>query len=113
MRYASPDHNIPAAFLYAVQAGDVRKIHQNGAFFFPARFLQDKVRAAGDDPREYVEITFKVPERAYAAWPERIRNAFEPARTVRTGKPTYRLTICTERELRDGGIAIPFTGGIG
>ena len=75
--------------------------------------LTAQIRAGGEDPEEYVEVSFKVTERAYAAWPERIRNAFEPARTVRTGKPTYRLTICTERELRDGGIAIPFTGGIG
>ena len=74
--------------------------------------LAEQIRAGGEDPDEYVEVSFKVPERAYAAWPERIRNAFEPARTVRKGKPTYRLTICTERELRDGGIAIPFTGGI-
>jgi hypothetical protein len=63
--------------------------------------LAEQIRAGGEDPGEYVEVSFKVPERAYAAWPERIRNAFEPARTVRTGKPTYRLTICTERELRD------------
>ncbi len=75
--------------------------------------LTEQIRAGGEDPGEYVEVSFKVAERAYAAWPERIRNAFEPARTVRTGKPTYRLTICTERELRDGGVATPFTGGIG
>ena len=75
--------------------------------------LAEQIRVGGEDPGEYVEVSFKVAERAYAAWPERIRNAFEPARTVRTGKPTYRLTICTERELRDGGVAIPFTGGIG
>ena len=74
--------------------------------------LAEQIRAGGEDPGEYVEVSFKVAERAYAAWPERIRNAFEPARTVRTGKPSYRLTICTERELHDGGIAIPFTGRI-
>ena len=74
--------------------------------------LTEQIRAGGEDPGDYVEVSFKVAERAYSAWPERIRNAFEPARTVRTGKPTYRLTICTERELRDGGVAIPFTGGI-
>ena len=45
----------------------------------------ERIRAAGDDPSEYVEISFKVPERAYAAWPEAIRQGFEPARTVKTG----------------------------
>ena len=32
-------------------------------------------------------------ERAYVAWPERIRQAYEPARTVRPGRQTIRLTL--------------------
>ncbi len=64
--------------------------------------LAEQIRAGGEDPAEYIETALRVSERAYAAWPERIRQAFEPARTVRTGKPVYRLTICTDRELRDG-----------
>lgn len=47
--------------------------------------MVERIRAAGEDPAEYVEISFKVPERAYAAWPEAIRQGFEPARTVKTG----------------------------
>jgi len=47
--------------------------------------MVDRIRAAGDDPAEYVDIAFKVPERKYAAWPEAIRQGFEPARTVKTG----------------------------
>jgi hypothetical protein len=64
--------------------------------------LVEQIRAGGENPSEYVELTFKVSERAYAAWPERIRSAFEPARTVRVGKPTYRLTILNDVALRDG-----------
>ena len=63
--------------------------------------LAEQIRAGGEDPGEYVEVSLKVSERAYAAWPERIRAAFEPARTVRTGKPTYRLAILSEAALRD------------
>jgi hypothetical protein len=63
--------------------------------------LAEQIRAGGEDPGDYVEVSFKVAERAYSAWPERIRNAFEPARTVRTGRPTYRLTILSETERRD------------
>jgi len=63
--------------------------------------LSEQIRTGGEDPGEYVEVSFKVSERAYAAWPERIRLAFEPARTVRTGKPTYRLAILSETALRD------------
>jgi hypothetical protein len=63
--------------------------------------LAAQIRAGGEDPAEYVELSFKVSERAYTAWPERIRLAFEPARTVRTGRPAYRLTILSEVALRD------------
>ena len=55
--------------------------------------LAEQIRAGGEDPTEYLEVTFKVPERAYVAWPERIRQAFEPARTVRTGRQTFKLTL--------------------
>jgi hypothetical protein len=55
--------------------------------------LAEQIRAGGEDPGEYLEVSFKVPERAYVAWPERIRQAFEPARTVRTGRQTFRLTL--------------------
>ena len=63
--------------------------------------LADQIRAGGEDPSQYVEVSFKVSERAYTAWPDRIRAAFEPARTVRTGKPSYRLTIMSETAMRD------------
>ncbi|MEC3860101.1 hypothetical protein VK792_02285 [Mesobacterium sp. TK19101] len=44
-----------------------------------------RIRDAGDDPAEYVDLAYKVPERKFAAWPEAIRQGFEPARTVRPG----------------------------
>ena len=54
--------------------------------------LSEQIRAGGEDPSQYVEISFKVPERSYVAWPERIRHVFEPARTVRRGRQTFKLT---------------------
>ena len=57
--------------------------------------MVERIRAAGDDPAEYVEISFKVPERNYVAWPEAIRQGFEPARTVRTG--TLQVEILPQR----------------
>ncbi|MBF0326910.1 MAG: hypothetical protein HQL42_17815 [Alphaproteobacteria bacterium] len=51
----------------------------------------ERIRAAGDDPAEYVDLAIKVPERKYGAWPAHIRTAFEAARTVKTGKPTFAL----------------------
>jgi hypothetical protein len=50
-----------------------------------------RIRAAGDNPAQYVDITIKVPERKYTAWPDAIREGFEPARTVRTG--TLKVTL--------------------
>ena len=44
-----------------------------------------RIRAADVDPAQYVDIAIKVPERKYAAWPDNIREQFEPARTVRPG----------------------------
>ena len=50
-----------------------------------------RIRDAGDDPAEYVDLAYKVPERKYAAWPDAIRQGFEPARTVGSGSPSFRL----------------------
>jgi hypothetical protein len=56
--------------------------------------MVERIRAAGDDPAQYVDIAFKVPERKYAAWPDNIRAVFEPARTVRTGALKVVLEAC-------------------
>lgn len=47
--------------------------------------MVERIRTANDNPAQYVDITIKVPERKYSAWPDAIREGFEPARTVRTG----------------------------
>jgi hypothetical protein len=53
----------------------------------------ERIRASGEDPAQYVDITIKVPERKYNAWPENMRAAFAPARTVRTGKQSITLSL--------------------
>ena len=58
--------------------------------------LIEHIRAEGDDPAGYVDTAFKVPERKYAAWPSAIRAAFENARTVKTGKPGFKLSLAKE-----------------
>ncbi|HMQ92661.1 MAG TPA: hypothetical protein PKA33_15840 [Amaricoccus sp.] len=55
--------------------------------------MVERIRAAGDDVREYVEVTYRVAERNYAAWPRAIREGFEPARTVRPGQLTIELLV--------------------
>lgn len=58
--------------------------------------LVERIRGDGADPAEYVDIAFSVPERKYTAWPTDIRQEFEPARTVRTGKPKFKLLLGEE-----------------
>jgi len=58
--------------------------------------LAERIRASGEKVTDYVSFEIKVSERAFTAWPEAIRQAFAPARTVRTGKPTFRLMLVPE-----------------
>lgn len=53
--------------------------------------MAERIRAAGDDPTEYLEIAYRVPERRYGAWPEALREGFSDARSETTGKPVFRL----------------------
>lgn len=50
-----------------------------------------RIREAGDDPGQYLEIVYRVPERRFGAWPEALRESFAAARTETTGKPAFRL----------------------
>jgi hypothetical protein len=55
-----------------------------------------RIAEGGEDPRQYIEITYRVSETKFNAWPETIKTAFEAARTVRTGKASYRLALMKE-----------------
>ena len=52
-----------------------------------------RIAASGDDPAQYVEISYRVSETKFGAWPETLKSAFAPARTLKTGKPGYRLAL--------------------
>jgi hypothetical protein len=58
--------------------------------------IAERITANGDDPTEYLDITYKVAERKYTAWPENLREVFAPARTLKTGKPTFQLILIEE-----------------
>lgn len=55
-----------------------------------------RITAAGDDPGQYIDVSYRISETKYLAWPDHLRNQFQPARTVKTGKATYRLTPIQE-----------------
>lgn len=50
-----------------------------------------RIAASGDDPGEFVEISYRVSETKFHAWPESLKSAFVPARTVKTGKAKFTL----------------------
>ena len=55
-----------------------------------------RITDSGDDAKQYVEISYRVSETKFNAWPETLKSAFEAARTVKTGKPSFRLALMKE-----------------
>ena len=58
--------------------------------------IAENIASAGEDPAEIIETTLKVSERKYTALPESWRKGLKPARTVRAGKPKFRLVLNEE-----------------
>ena len=61
---------------------------------YDQRKLKDAVEALrkwGENPDDYVSVEIKISETKYGAWPPAVRKLFEPARTLKTGKPLYKL----------------------
>jgi hypothetical protein len=55
-----------------------------------------RIANGGEDPTEYVEISYRVSETKFNAWPESLKSAFASARTLKTGKPGFRLALMKE-----------------
>ena len=53
----------------------------------------ETIRSWGENPADYVSLEVKVSEARFNAWPPAIRILFEPARTVATGKPTFKVEM--------------------
>lgn len=63
---------------------------------------QEKLAAAyqdipPDERDQYLRVSYAIDERKYAAWPETLQAFFREARTVKTGKPRFRLIAAGER----------------
>lgn len=56
-----------------------------------ARIIKD-IEASNANPAEYIETSHKILESKYNGWSEAMRNIFLPARTIKLGKPIYKLT---------------------
>ncbi len=52
-----------------------------------------RILASGEDPAQYVDTTYRVSETRFNAWPASLKGAFAAARTLKTGKPSFRLAL--------------------
>ena len=55
--------------------------------------IHARIAASGDNPAEFIETIFHVSESKFNAWNQSLKNAFISARTVKTGKPDFRLAL--------------------
>lgn len=55
--------------------------------------IVQRITTNGDNPNDYIEVSYRVSESRFNAWPESIRSVFVPARTLKTGKPSFRLAL--------------------
>jgi len=58
--------------------------------------IAERVVAAGERVQDYMDVELSVSESAFNNWPPALKDQFAPARTVKPGKPSYRLTISKE-----------------
>ena len=54
--------------------------------------LAKRIQDSGEDPLQYMDIAYKVPERKFTAWPDTIKSAFQKARTLKMGRQSFKLT---------------------
>ena len=49
--------------------------------------IYEVIKASGENPSDYIKLSYDVSETAYKNWPEKISSVFQSARTVETSKP--------------------------
>lgn len=54
--------------------------------------IAKRIQDSGEDPQQYMDIGYKVPERKFTAWPDNIKTAFQAARTMKAGHQSFKLT---------------------
>lgn len=55
------------------------------------RRIADEIANEGENPEEYLTITLSVPESRFNAWPEKLKDRFVVARTVKDGPPRIKV----------------------
>lgn len=58
--------------------------------------IAQRIAAAGDKVEDFIDVDYAVSESRFNNWPPALREQFASARTVKPGKPTFRLTTISE-----------------
>ncbi|WP_422137669.1 hypothetical protein [Endozoicomonas sp. ALC020] len=53
--------------------------------------IAQRIQEQGEDPSEFLDVHYSVPQGKFDLWPQEIRRSFEPALQVKPGRCTYRL----------------------
>ena len=51
----------------------------------------NEIKAAGQDPAQYIDVEYSIRESFYKAWPDVIKSEFEPCRTVEPGRLSIKF----------------------
>ncbi len=58
--------------------------------------IAKRIAAAGECVEDFIDVEYSISESRFNNWPPSLRGQFEGARTVKPGKPSYRLTPAGE-----------------
>ena len=68
--------------------------------------IAKRIAENGEDPKEFIEASYRVSEAKYNAWSASLRKAFDPARTVNTGKASYKLVMDADAVTHRAEVAV-------
>ncbi len=60
--------------------------------------MAERIAASGDRVQDYLDIDLSVSETRFNNWPATFKEQFAPARTVKPGKPSFRLAYIQENQ---------------
>lgn len=55
--------------------------------------MAERIAAAGENVADFIDVEYSVSESRFKNWPATLREQFEAARTVKPGKPGFRLAL--------------------
>lgn len=59
--------------------------------------IAERIVAAGERAQDYMDVELSVPESRFNNWPPALKEQFAPARTVKAGKPSFRLALVSDQ----------------